>query len=211
MTKDYSQWGEQEHILRFFADSAPGKFLDLGSFDGVTGSNTRALSDRYWRGVCVEASADAFMRLVHNHTQNKKIQCLLAAIVPDERSRIPVFYDAGDQVSTVYRQHHLETLVRQAWYVAGVTPAEVAVRFGGNYDFVSVDVEGLELELVPALGPLLTTTKLVCFEDYIPNTEFDEEYYSKLREAWNAHGFTKEIARTKDCNGKPANTLLARA
>lgn len=50
--KDYSQNGEQEHILHVFdvLGIQKGHLVDLGAGDGYTMSNSRALLDRGWTG-----------------------------------------------------------------------------------------------------------------------------------------------------------------
>lgn len=64
---DYSQHEEQRQILEFFKDQKEGVFWDIGAGDGVTNSNTRALSDRGWQGVLFEPLHASFCRLVENY------------------------------------------------------------------------------------------------------------------------------------------------
>jgi len=50
--KDYSQYGEQQHILHIFdvIGITKGHLVDLGAGDGYTMSNSRALLDKGWTG-----------------------------------------------------------------------------------------------------------------------------------------------------------------
>lgn len=68
---DYSQHEEQRRILEFFKDQKEGVFWDIGAGDGVTNSNTRALSDRGWEGVLFEPLHASFCRLVANYSGRK--------------------------------------------------------------------------------------------------------------------------------------------
>ncbi len=61
----YSQETEESVILEYFGDRV-GRFLDVGAYDGVTYSNTRALAERGWRGVLVEPDPRSFSRLLEN-------------------------------------------------------------------------------------------------------------------------------------------------
>lgn len=201
---DHSQWGEQQIILDFF-DGYVGRFLDLGAYDGIGGSNTRGLSDRHWSGVCVEASPFTFQRLVENHSGNPKIQCLCAAVL--NRSGAAVFLDSDDQSSACVR-HPDPTLVKRRYSVACMRPDDIASCFG-SFDFVSIDLEGADLGVIEEAGAMLQGTKLVCLEDAIPYKPFDPEYYAKLVSALNGYGFTKIIGRTTD-ESKSGNTLIAR-
>lgn len=56
--RDYSQHGEQAAIVRWAAGRVGG-FLDLGAYDGERYSNTAALAELGWPGVCVDAAPDA--------------------------------------------------------------------------------------------------------------------------------------------------------
>lgn len=54
--KDFSQNGEQAHILHYFdvMGIEKGHLVDLGAGDGYTMSNTRALLERGWTGTLVD-------------------------------------------------------------------------------------------------------------------------------------------------------------
>lgn len=207
--RDWSQNGEQKFIESFFKNHPHGRFLDLGAYDGVEGSNTRWLSDNGWAGVCVEACAYTFEKLVKNHDQNQKIQCLNAAIAPPGKPAIMTFYDTQDMACTIYPDNHVGHTTRRKWFVATITPNDLWTAFGGNYEFVSVDIEGIDLPVINSMGCLLERTKLICFEDTIPGKLLEADYYGALMEAWKRHGFTKVIGRTST-REKNANTLLSR-
>jgi len=82
----YSQNKEEQIILDYFdklskgatpprwiIDGTKPTFLDLGSNDGQTFSNTRALVERGWRGVCVEPSPTAFAKLKELYKDSKDV------------------------------------------------------------------------------------------------------------------------------------------
>ena len=202
----FSQWNEEEIILEFFQDRDEGRFLDLGAFDGITGSNTRALYEKGWGGVLVEANPENFAALANRYPSNARVQCLCAAI--SEKPGIVRFHHAPGQCGTCREDHHVAEYVNNNYYLAAVTAADIAARFGGKFDFVSIDVEGIELELLPSLSPVLESASLLCLEDAIPNQNFCADYYGKLLAAAAAHGFTTTVARTKPPYGGTGNTFL---
>ena len=53
--KFYSQKGEDAVILTAFPKGHTGFFIDVGALDGKRFSNTYALEERGWTGICVEA------------------------------------------------------------------------------------------------------------------------------------------------------------
>jgi hypothetical protein len=60
----YSQYKEEEAILATFPDKTDGRFLDIGCWDPITFSNTRALVERGWSGVMIEPAPGPFLELL---------------------------------------------------------------------------------------------------------------------------------------------------
>lgn len=217
ISKDYSQWGEQRQVLEYFGSKSvskiekPPRFLDLGAFDGVTGSNTFALAQLGWEGVSVEASPRNFDALLRTLMPFQRVSALNAAISP-VGGIIPL-YDALGQITTCFTEHHIAQWVKQQYFVAGVTGEQIAAQFGGRFEFVSIDIEGMEEQVIPTLGPVLGETKLICFEDRLPNCNVDEAYFQRLLAQFAAFGFTKIYYRTKPGTPKTepsGNTFLVR-
>ena len=152
--KDYSQFGEQEQILAVFAGLPPGRFLDIGAFDGETYSNSRALYELGWGGVVVEPNAPAFARLTQLYSQVDRVVCVNAAVLPSGPPRLVRFYSSrGEGLSTTEEWH------KKAWgacldshYVAGLTTADLVAGIGQTgFDFVTVDTEGTNAAVFASL------------------------------------------------------------
>ena len=205
--KNYSQHGEQAHILKFF-DGFKGRFLDLGAFDGVTGSNTRALAELGWFGVSIEANPENFQTLLGKNLNG--VDCVNAAVMP--KAGLERFYFSADQCGTCMENKNLQAIlpVRSSYYVAAVTPQMIADKFGGDFDFISLDVEGVDLNVLLELSPVAKKAKLLCFEDSIPCHNFDPDYYNFMLEAAASLGFKTLVARTVPAQGGTGNTLVSR-
>jgi hypothetical protein len=61
---NYSQFDEQDHILRAIYGIEAGRFLDIGCWDTVTFSNTRALYELGWAGVMIEPSPGPLVEML---------------------------------------------------------------------------------------------------------------------------------------------------
>jgi FkbM family methyltransferase len=206
---DYSQHGEQTAILEFFRDYPSVRFLDLGAYDGTTGSNTRGLVAMGWEGVCVEANPIYFSKLIDLYLLIlSRVKCVCAAVIPDDQRIVP-FYEADGQCGSCILNGEAKKLLRGEFYIGAVTPAGLASKFGHWFDFVSLDIEGLDEPVFKAMGPLLSETKLICFEDYQPGTIHDPAYYQRMLDIAAGHGFNRVIARTTN-GDKGGNTLVAR-
>jgi len=164
--KAKSQYGEDEFILTFFGDYK-GRFLDVGAYDGCTFSNTGQLAERGWSGVCVEPSPSVFPHLARYHDLHD-VLCLNAAVTV--AAKWMPFWDAnGNAVSSVSGEHVQKYTDAgypfQRCWICGVTWAQLLEGFPGPYDFLNIDVEGINAELVLACPLDTIGARLVCLED----------------------------------------------
>lgn len=157
----YSQRDEEKYIL---ANSpATGKFLDIGAFNGKTFSNSYALVERGWAGVCIEPSPESFVPLQKLHEKNQKITLVNALLGFNWGLR--KFYSSADAVATseqaCYDKWKGKTGFREI-YIPELPIAELFRVLPGPYDFVTIDTEGTSWQVLQAIN--LTGTNLVCVE-----------------------------------------------
>src|SRR5665213_3161001 len=89
---DWSQSGEQAMIMEWAERHGPGRFLDIGSADGETASNSRALALAGWNGCCIEPAALLFDKLATLYADRDDVLCVQAALVPELTDRLIPFY-----------------------------------------------------------------------------------------------------------------------
>lgn len=205
--KDHSQHGEQQIVLDFFDGKPTGRFLDIGAYDGFNGSNTRALADQSWLGLLIEASPRIFAKLVINCRGNSNLICVNAAVMA--RCGFTQFHDIEEQCGTCQLVHQPANVVKDSFWLNATCPEMIADQFGDTYQFVSLDIEGSDLEVLKRMGPVLGKTELLCIEDAVPYHEFEQDYYDQMLAAAAVHGLSRVVARTNGGQGK-GNTLLAR-
>lgn len=162
----FSQSNEEEAILKFFGDRV-GRFLDIGAYDGKTFSNTRALALRGWSGVCVEASPQCFVQLQKTYEGNPKVEVVSACV--GKSSGLARFYDHGGATATTDREH------ARVWetnngvkyskiVVAQITGSVLLQHFGEKVDFISIDVEGANVDVMLTMPVGMGGADLVCIE-----------------------------------------------
>ena len=102
---NYSQNDEQAVITAYFG-STIGKFLDIGAYDGVKLSNTRALLEQGWTGTLVEPSPIVFTQLMANTVDYAdKVNLVNAAVTTEELEPLAFYDSMGDAISTTDPQH----------------------------------------------------------------------------------------------------------
>ena len=163
---NYSQNEEQAAILEAVKDMPTGRFLDIGAYEGITFSNTRALAGMGWGGVLVEPGAQAFARLwaCYGHLPDRFK--LLQTVVGIESRDLVEFWDCGDFYSTTEESNrekwqHATQFYKVLMPQIGIT--DLLMKFQ-PFDVVSIDTEGTSVRL---LGKMLATgalPRVICVE-----------------------------------------------
>lgn len=145
--KSYSQGNEQQIILGLLANHPVGRVLDIGAYDGVTFSNSRALMERGWGGILVEPEPVAFMKLMDLYRDREDVQLIHAAV--GTGWYLSRFWRTEDLVSTTSEHHHSKWRDHARYtgmYYTPVMPIE-RLLIHPVPEFVNIDVEGSSAEL----------------------------------------------------------------
>ena len=162
---DYSQDGEQAHILAACPESA-GRFLDLGAWNAFEKSNTRALFEKGWDGVMVEPSPVPFANLQAEYGRYFGRISLVnkaAGLKPGTLH----FWITDDAVSTsdpvIYKKWKGTAKYVSELDVEVITLDELYYIFG-KYDFVNFDTEGTSVALFRRLMEMGERPRCICLE-----------------------------------------------
>lgn len=172
--KDFSQNGEGAIIAKFFGVE-PGVFLSIGENDGLVLSNVRHLALANWSGVCVEPAPTAYAKLAQLYKNEDTIWTVQAAIT--DKDGPLEFYSSGthlrkgdtDLLSTT-RPEELARWKKSGEVftkttVRGITfdtlMRETGVR---HFDFVSIDAEGADLDILRQIDLTAVGCRLLCVE-----------------------------------------------
>lgn len=162
-----SQYGEHEFILRYF-EGRVGRFLDVGAGDGLTLSNTEPLLRAGWSGVMLEPAISQLRWLIENHGENPNVEIIPAAL-GDTAGTVSLW--DGRNFSTIsegfkkriegcspdfsYRERVGCEITWQG-IVSHCAPAK--------FDFINIDVEGLNFHLLDMLPFHNMPLEMVCIE-----------------------------------------------
>jgi FkbM family methyltransferase len=165
---DGSQYGEATRILEYFAkaDSAWSRFLDIGAYDGITLSNTFMLFIEGWRGVLVEPDPANFVKLLSNFAPStESIALVNSGIAPAMKLR-EFWQCIGDIPSTFVgdrKEQFSKSPYRKVW-ACTITVDELLARVGKQFEFVNIDVEGLNVEVLGMVMASVQGMKMLCVE-----------------------------------------------
>lgn len=183
----YSQREEEIVILNYF-NGFTGHLLSLGENDGKTFSNALALIEQGWSGDLVEPCKQVFDRLVHRHVNNDRIWMHNVAI--GNKVGLQPFYESGSLING-HDYALVSTLVPQEtdrWKKINA-PGQHAVDYKetlvtvvdfktllqntqqNQFDFITIDIEGMEIEVLRQMNLVDLGCKLICVEYNNKNQE----------------------------------------
>lgn len=178
----YSQNDEERVILEYFGDK-PGRFLDIGAYDGIGFSNTRRLLENGWSGVYVEPSPENVLQLIKNSLPySDRVQIVQAAVSVRRglaRFHIDTYPDRGWSSTISPALLELGSVMRplalQVW-TAVISMHDLDGPELGPYDFISLDCEGEDMHILQYMisnDIMLDDCRMICMECHSPH-ERDE-------------------------------------
>lgn len=147
-----SQVGQDRYLNEYiFKDKKNGFFVDIGAHDGYTLSNSYFFEDkRGWDGICVEPMPNVFKQLA----QKRKCKCINAA-VSKTYGEVEFLIDKNfDMLSCIYDEKDkgkIESGEAEIIKVPSIPMDEILKDINHPIDFISIDTEGYELEVLESI------------------------------------------------------------
>jgi len=156
--------GEDERILRFLGP-APGIFVDVGANHPIEGSQTYLLEKNGWTGLLIEPLEEMARELRRHRTSPvEQVACGAPANAGTEM-RLLV---AGVHSTLKERVFEPSAVATGSRLVPVRTLDELldkhAIR---SVDFLSIDVEGAEIDVLSGFSLETFTPRLVLLEDHV--------------------------------------------
>jgi len=165
-----SQFGEEKLVLSFFDKEYRGKFLDIGCFHPTRHNNTYKMYKNGWRGINIDLNPltiDLF-----NFKRRKDIN-INVAISNNEENKTLYFVDElntqntleANHLSFLKNHHNLkeEEISHQEIKTKKLDKILDAYNFN-DIDFMNIDVEGHELNILNSIDFNKYRIKFICIE-----------------------------------------------
>jgi len=197
--KSYSQTGQDKWVSEaVFPGVRDGFFVDVGSGDGTNESNTKALEEKGWTGICI----DAFPR----HMENRTCQVVKAVVFSEAGKRVK-FWAGGDWGGILddpvgVPKHKMQTYEAPTVEFTTETLGDIldrakAPRF---INYMSMDIEGGELEALKAFPFDHYQIGALTVEHW-----FNEPKRTQTKELLESHGYNRVHTWIQDDYYMPAN------
>jgi len=166
----YSQNNEDEIIKDYFGDKKL-MLLDIGANDGVTFSNSKLLIENGWSGVLLEPSS-VCIELEQLHKDNQNVTVINLAIA--SKDGMIDFYESGSIIDEKDSNLVSSSIPDERWQRAtSFTKTKVyASTFKSfiesykltHFDFVSIDAEGMDWDILNQMDLTALGVSCVCIE-----------------------------------------------
>ncbi len=179
--KSYSMDGEDLQVKEFFKNKKNGFYVDVGAYHPVHRSNTMLLHKNGWEGINIDISD--FSIKLFKHLRPNDTNLNIAVSKTD--GFVEMFYQKKlSQILTIKKkvaQHVFQGEIKSRQIVSKtlnqvLKESKYSER---QIDFLDIDVEGADLEVLESLDFLKYSPALVCVE-YIGKNKKDSDIFNFL-------------------------------
>jgi FkbM family methyltransferase len=168
--RSYSQCGE-DRIIKFVLDTfqvRQYRYLDIGAHHPRRLSNTYLFYALGGSGVLIEPNR---AMAVLNSAERPRDVCLNVGLAGEPRASVPYYVMRSDTLSTFSKQEAGRMVSECGEEIVEVRSVEVRApasvlseHFGDGLNLVSIDVEGLEMEILEAFDLRKYRPEVFCIE-----------------------------------------------
>jgi FkbM family methyltransferase len=172
--KHYGQLKQDLFVYNtFFTEKKDGFYVDIGAHDGITGSNTYLFDQIGWSGICIEPNEARFKDLEKNRTSTNH-NCAVSNLNKEyvEFCLMEGYTEMLSGIVEKYTEKHKKRIIRDC-EEHQCKSQKISVK---NYlfndlikvkdiDFLSIDTEGGELDLLESIDHDFYNIDVICFEN----------------------------------------------
>jgi len=163
-----SQFGEDKKIIKLFKEKRNGTYLDLGCFHPIRQNNTYLLHKMGWKGINIDLNPVSIE--LFNIARPKDINICMA--ISRKKGSKNLFFDHElSSLNTISKNHTL--FLKEAFGKKNLKKRLIKTNTLNNIlkenkikkiDFMNIDIEGNELEVLKTLNFKDLDIKVICIE-----------------------------------------------
>ena len=157
--KTYSQWGEDLVIDKYFQNKI-GKYVDIGCFHPIRHNNTCLLYNRGWEGTNIDlnpTSIDLF-NIIRKNDNN-----LLAALSNEKDKEVEIFFEHNfSPLNSLHFKNFDSNKIN--FKKKRVITKRFSDLVNTNFDFLNIDCEGEDLNILKTVNLDIFTPQIICIE-----------------------------------------------
>lgn len=181
LKKYHGQW-KLDQKIEYYLNHKAGYYVELGALDGIGLSNTLYFEMfKGWKGVLIEPAPNNFLKCLNNRSSKNKFFCNACVSFEYDQKFVEMIYshymttpigldsDIHDpRAHALAGKNYLGTKTERT-YSFGARPATltqilIESEAPSIIDFLSLDVEGAELEVLKGINHTKYRFRLMCIE-----------------------------------------------
>jgi FkbM family methyltransferase len=147
----YSQYHEDRVINKLLKKKQIGTYIDVGANDPIHFNNTKYFYDKGWHGINIEPNSILFKKILKRRTRDINLNIG----VGEKRGEL-IFYEISADTLSTFSEEMAKKSIEEghklisSHTVKVLTLADIFEEYLANLaiDFMSIDVEGLDLEVL---------------------------------------------------------------
>ena len=164
--KNYSLLGEDKFIEKYFRNKAKGFYIDVGCYHPLVGNNTQLLYRKGWNGINLDINYYSIK--IFNFLRKRDINIHLG--ISNKKDKLTMYYR-----KEINMLNTLDEKIAKIYFKNGYKKKNIQVntldycihktfKKLNKIDFINIDVEGLELNVLKSLNFTIYKPQLVCVE-----------------------------------------------
>ena len=186
--KYYALFGEDKFINNYFKNKSKGFYIDVGCYHPLDGNNTHLLYKKGWSGINLDInfySIELFNFLrkrdinIHSGVSRKKDNLTMYY-----RKEINMLNTLDEKIAKIhFRNGYKKKNIQVNSLNFFISKHSKKLK---KIDFINIDVEGVELEVLKSLNFKLYKPQLICVEIHNVKKMYDDNYnYLKSNNIYN--------------------------
>lgn len=181
----FSQYNQDKFLNEVvFYNKKDGFFIDIGAHDGISYSNSLFFEKfNDWSGICVEPNPSVFTKLILNRKSINLNVCIGSENKKVKFTQIEGYSEMLSGVSEKYDERHIQRINNDI-LIKGGKKSEIEVNMisldavdglnNKKIDFISIDTEGNEFDIVTSINFNVLDIKSLVIENNYKDNRIEE-------------------------------------
>ena len=184
----YSMLGEDKFIKNYFRNKSKGFYVDVGCYHPLDGNNTQLLYKKGWNGINLDINHYSIK--LFNFLRKRDIS--IHSGISNKKSKLIMYYRKEINMLNTLDKKIAKMQFRNGYKKKNIQVNTLNYHISKHskkietIDFINIDVEGGELNVLKSLNFKTFKPQLVCIEIHNIKNMFDTNYrYLKSNNVYN--------------------------